>query len=70
MIDREYGHHIQFSADWHCDDEQSEGVHTVDIYDATLSTVFDVFIKFIAGEYEFSREFVEQRFVEHVRERG
>ena len=66
MLDHEYGHHIQFSADWSVEDDNTEGVHTIDVYDATLSTVFDVFIKFISNEYDFSREFIEQRLVEHI----
>lgn len=65
MLDRDYAHHIQFSSDWRIEDDQSEGVHTIDVYDATLSTVFDVFLKFISNEYDFSREFVKDRLMEH-----
>jgi hypothetical protein len=69
MIDHEYAHHIQLSSDWRIEDEQTEGVHTVDIYDASLTTVLDNLIKFLAAEYEVDRAFVVARVIEHLSER-
>ena len=70
MIDRDYAHHFQLSADWTIEGEGQEGSHTVDIYDPDIWTITDAFVKFVAAEFEFPREVVVGRIIEHLSERG
>ena len=70
LNDGDYGLHIQFSADWKNESEGSEGSSVIDIYDPDIWTATDAFVKFIAAEFEFPREVVIGRIIEHLSERG
>ena len=68
MIDREYAHHIQFSADWSIEGENSEGSHTVDVYDADMNTLLNVFFRFVAAEYQVDDDMLKLRVSEWLEE--
>lgn len=69
MIDfDEYAHHFQLSSQWKIEEGQ-EGSHTVDLYDPNLSILTDAFVKFVSAEFEFPREVVIGKILEHLSER-